>query len=231
MLSGNVGAEEIARHLQWSSHYHIETLCLPGAGLEIWSRVPGCYPARRITPAPLPGLSATTVAGIELVLVFGGWDRHRDIKPPIVAGIGFVVIYPRDSRKFSTCWAGCKIRTRTEPPTQTTGEEAPGVNAMLRECTREPTRMTRQLLTNSCQHTSVGLLAAQQPIQCNYNMHSILRVSHDCSFCLVACTRRLKLGERAGVPPHRGGGRQRSRKTSIPSKTTGTTGSWGEAWR
>ena len=42
-----------------------------------------------------PDLSATTVTGIELVgatilvtvLVFGGWDRHRDVKPPIVAAI------------------------------------------------------------------------------------------------------------------------------------------------
>ena len=97
---------------------------------------------------PLPGLSTTTVTGIELVgatilvtvLVFGGWDRHRDVKPPIVAS--------PDSRKFSTCRATChleygisswhdivlcmvvfgfcggrlqnKVGTGTEPTTQTT---------------------------------------------------------------------------------------------------------------
>ena len=60
---------------------------------------------------PFPGLSATTVTGIELVgatilvtvLVFGGCDRHRDVKPPNVAGIGmfWCHVYP-DSRKFPT---------------------------------------------------------------------------------------------------------------------------------
>ena len=40
------------------------------------------------------------------VLVFGGWDRHRDVKPPSVAGIGiFWCHVSPDSREFSTCGA------------------------------------------------------------------------------------------------------------------------------
>ena len=73
--------------------------------------------AKKGIPPPLapPSQSfATTVTGIELVgatinatvLVFGGWDRHRDVKPPMVAGTGiFGCHVSSDFRKFATCGA------------------------------------------------------------------------------------------------------------------------------
>ena len=82
------------------------------------------------------------------VLVFGGY-RHRDVKPPVVAGIGILWCHVSpDFRKFSTCAATSHLehgisswhdivlymiifflhrgrlhyttRTKTEPTTQTT---------------------------------------------------------------------------------------------------------------
>ena len=95
-------------------------------------------------------------------------------------------------------------------------------------------RMTIQLLTNtsSCKHTCVGLLAAQQPSQCQYHSTACDKSAKiAASAWWHAGTLRLKLGESAGVPAYLNnwrtpeaqpqGGRQRSQETRSPSKTRG----------
>ena len=61
--------------------------------------------------------------------------------------------------------------------------------------------MTLQLLTNSCKHTCVGLLAGQQPIQCKYNSTAydkLAKIAASAWWHAAALT--LKLGKRAGEP-------------------------------
>ena len=88
------------------------------------------------------------------------------------------------------------------------------------------TRMTIQLLTNSCKHTCVGLLPGQQPIQCKYNSTACDKLAQIAtSAWWHGGALRLKLGQRAGVPaylnkwrtpgaPPQGGGRPRNQETS-----------------
>ena len=119
-------------------------------------------------------------------------------------------------------------RNRTHHPNHR-GEEASGVNAMLRECTRATAipqrqrhhrqrkagktatsrvvaiaiRTTIQLLTNSCKHTCVGLLAAEQPIQCKYNNTACDKSAKiAASAWWHAGALRLELGEGAGGPAY-----------------------------
>ena len=69
------------------------------------------------------------------------------------------------------------------------------------------TGMTIQLLTNSCKHTCVGLLAGQQAMQRKYNSTASDKLAKIASSAWWhAGALRLKLGKRAGVPAYTTGG-------------------------
>ena len=94
--------------------------------------------------------------------------------------------------------------------------------------------MTIQLLTNSCTHTRVGLLAGQQPIQCKYNTTACDKLAQSAaSAWWHAGALRLKLGKRAGVPAYLNKWRtpehqHRAGETTKPRDQDHTTGGGGE---
>ena len=152
------------------------------------------------------------------------------------------------------CFCGGRLQNTVRTGThhkkkKTRGEEASGVTAMLRECTRATAvpqrqrhhgqrrtrktatssvvaiaiRMTIQLMTDRGKHTCIGLVAAQQPIQCKYKS-----TAYDKSAKIAAsawwhvAALRFKL---AGVPAYLYKWRapEAGETTKSPSKTTDTT--------
>ena len=84
--------------------------------------------------------------------------------------------------------------------------------------------MTIQLLTNSCKHTCVGLLAGQQAIQSKYNSTASDKLAKIASSAWWhAGALRLKLGKRAGVPAYTTGGGETTKPRDQEPKQDGET--------
>ena len=65
-------------HARTRAHAHTHTPTHTRTHAHTWSPVPGCYP-----PPPRPAKGCLRQQSQGSVLVFGGWDRHRDVKSPI----------------------------------------------------------------------------------------------------------------------------------------------------